>query len=272
MTTRFAGCPAASVAEQRSPWASWHGLVLGTSDERLDCPLRGSKRERALRIFPWNGGSCVQEQPTVQFVDIEEGLTFPLPSSAELAAYVVYVGFDEVGDKKEKKPGKDREKAGGAPAVKASVIKPYETTGATPSIAFMGPRHVRAPSAILAGLRRSLPRARATQNASLRPYRIDRQGVEPSDLRSAIVRPRSRSVCAAFELPDRIAFGVATGSAPTAILDSAGDLPQNARNLAPRIALERRIIRAHRQLEHWHYPGAIRSHILINCTVYVLGD
>ena len=124
----------------------------------------------------------------------------------------------------------------------------------------MGPRHVRAPSAILAGLRRSLPRARATQNASLRPYRIDRQGVEPSDLRSAIVRPRSRSVCAAFELPDRIAFGVATGSAPTAILDSAGDLPQNARNLAPRIALERRIIRAHRQLEHWHYPGAIRSH------------
>ena len=35
-----------------------------------------------------------------------------------------------------------------------------------------------------------------------------------------------------------------------AILDTAGDLPQNARNLAPRIALERRIVRSHRQLEH----------------------
>jgi hypothetical protein len=30
-------------------------------------------------------------------------LSFPLPSSAELAAYVVYVGFDEIGDKNEKK-------------------------------------------------------------------------------------------------------------------------------------------------------------------------
>jgi hypothetical protein len=40
----------------------------------------------------------------VQFVDIEGGLSFPLPSSAELAAYVVYVGFDEIRDKQEKKP------------------------------------------------------------------------------------------------------------------------------------------------------------------------
>jgi hypothetical protein len=40
----------------------------------------------------------------VQFVDIEGRLNFPLPSSsAELAAYVVYVGFDEIGDKNEKK-------------------------------------------------------------------------------------------------------------------------------------------------------------------------
>jgi hypothetical protein len=39
----------------------------------------------------------------VQFLDIESGLTFPLPSSAELAAYVVYVGFDEIGDKTDEK-------------------------------------------------------------------------------------------------------------------------------------------------------------------------
>src|SRR5262249_10877134 len=32
-------------------------------------------------------------QTHVQFVDIEEGLTFPMPSKSELDAYVVYVGF-----------------------------------------------------------------------------------------------------------------------------------------------------------------------------------
>ena len=44
------------------------------------------------------------EQTHVQFVDVEEGLSFPMPSSAELDAYVVYVGFDEIGDKNEKRP------------------------------------------------------------------------------------------------------------------------------------------------------------------------
>ena len=45
-------------------------------------------------------------QTYVQFVDIEEGLTFSLPSSSELEAYVIYVGFDELGDKNERKPPK----------------------------------------------------------------------------------------------------------------------------------------------------------------------
>src|SRR5215831_21398388 len=44
------------------------------------------------------------EQMHVQFVDIEEGLTFPMPSSGDLEAYVVYVGFDEIGDRNEKRP------------------------------------------------------------------------------------------------------------------------------------------------------------------------
>jgi hypothetical protein len=38
-----------------------------------------------------------------QFVDIEGGLSFPLPSTAELATYVIYVGFDEIGGKSDKK-------------------------------------------------------------------------------------------------------------------------------------------------------------------------
>ena len=45
----------------------------------------------------------------MQFVDIEDGLSFPLPSKEELAAYVIYVGFDEIGDrneKNEKKPAR----------------------------------------------------------------------------------------------------------------------------------------------------------------------
>ena len=49
-------------------------------------------------------------QTHVQFVDIEESLTFPLPSRSELDAYVVYVGFDEIGDKNEKKPPKTAKK------------------------------------------------------------------------------------------------------------------------------------------------------------------
>jgi len=50
------------------------------------------------------------EQSHVQFVDIEEGLSFPLPSSSELSAYVIYVGFDEIGDRNEKRPAKSAKK------------------------------------------------------------------------------------------------------------------------------------------------------------------
>jgi hypothetical protein len=42
----------------------------------------------------------------VQFVDIEEGLTFPMPTGMNLNAYVVYVGFDEIADKKPAKGAK----------------------------------------------------------------------------------------------------------------------------------------------------------------------
>jgi hypothetical protein len=48
------------------------------------------------------------DQTHVPFVDIEENLSFPTPSNSELEAYVVYVGFDEIGDKNEKRPAKAR--------------------------------------------------------------------------------------------------------------------------------------------------------------------
>jgi len=43
-------------------------------------------------------------QANAVFSDVEESLSFPMPSRAELAAYMVYVGFDEIGDGPEKKP------------------------------------------------------------------------------------------------------------------------------------------------------------------------
>jgi hypothetical protein len=46
------------------------------------------------------------DQTNIQFIDVEEGLVFPMPQGSELDAYVVYVGFDELGDKNEKKPAK----------------------------------------------------------------------------------------------------------------------------------------------------------------------
>ena len=43
-------------------------------------------------------------QASVVFSDVEESLSFPMPSRTELAAYMVYVGFHEIGEGTEKKP------------------------------------------------------------------------------------------------------------------------------------------------------------------------
>ena len=40
----------------------------------------------------------------VVFTDIEEDLSFPIPSAVELDAYVVYIGFDDLGDRTERRP------------------------------------------------------------------------------------------------------------------------------------------------------------------------
>jgi hypothetical protein len=40
----------------------------------------------------------------VTFTDVEEDLSFPMPSQADLPAYVVYVGFDEIGDRTDRRP------------------------------------------------------------------------------------------------------------------------------------------------------------------------
>jgi hypothetical protein len=43
-------------------------------------------------------------QSNVVFSDLEESLSFPMPPRSELAAYLVYVGFDEIGEGPPKTP------------------------------------------------------------------------------------------------------------------------------------------------------------------------
>ena len=50
----------------------------------------------------------------VEFTDIEEDLSFPLPSVNELQAYVVYIGFDDVGDRT-KRPATAKKKSAPRP-------------------------------------------------------------------------------------------------------------------------------------------------------------
>jgi hypothetical protein len=93
-------------------------VILGPmgSPGQVDVPLRyavvreGPEPKTIVTKFKRLSVIVGPDQSHVQFVDIEEGLTFPMPSSSELEAYVVYVGFDELGDKNEKKPAKGAKK------------------------------------------------------------------------------------------------------------------------------------------------------------------
>jgi hypothetical protein len=83
---------------------------MGTPGTAVDIPLRyavvreGPEPKMIVTKFRRTSASIAPGQSQVQFVDIEEALTFPLPPPAELEAYVVYVGFDESGEPPPKKP------------------------------------------------------------------------------------------------------------------------------------------------------------------------
>jgi len=51
-------------------------------------------------------------QTNVPFVQIEEDMTFPMPKADDLAAYVIYVGFDPTGDKQQPPRKKPQKKIG----------------------------------------------------------------------------------------------------------------------------------------------------------------
>jgi hypothetical protein len=93
-------------------------IILGPygSPGPIDVPLRYavvregpeprpivSKFKRLTVMVPPGGAN-------LEFTDVEENLTFPIPSTAELSRYVVYVGFDEVGEPNEKKPARTAKK------------------------------------------------------------------------------------------------------------------------------------------------------------------
>lgn len=47
----------------------------------------------------------------IEFTDIEEDLSFPMPSVNDLEAYIVYVGFDDVGDRSQRPAAAKRKSA-----------------------------------------------------------------------------------------------------------------------------------------------------------------
>jgi hypothetical protein len=77
---------------------------------QLDVPLRyavvreGAAPRTITTKFKRLPADVQPGQANVVFSDVEESLSFPMPARAELANYMVYVGFDEIGDGPEKKP------------------------------------------------------------------------------------------------------------------------------------------------------------------------
>jgi hypothetical protein len=82
----------------------------------VEIPLRyavvreGPEPKTVITKFKKTSAVIGPGQTHVQFVDIEEGLSFPLPPATELDAYVVYVGFDEIGERNERRPARSAKK------------------------------------------------------------------------------------------------------------------------------------------------------------------
>jgi hypothetical protein len=76
----------------------------------IDIPLRyavvreGAQASTIATKFKRLPADVPPGQANVVFSDVEENLSFPMPSRAALASYIVYVGFDEIGEGAEKKP------------------------------------------------------------------------------------------------------------------------------------------------------------------------
>jgi hypothetical protein len=87
-------------------------IVVGSvgGPGQVDIPLRyavvreGAVARTVTTKFKRLPAAVDPGQANVAFSDVEENLSFPMPARADLASYIVYVGFDEIGDGPEKKP------------------------------------------------------------------------------------------------------------------------------------------------------------------------
>jgi hypothetical protein len=85
---------------------------------QVDIPLRmavvqeGPAPKTVLSKFYKLAVAISPGQTSVPFVHVEQDLTFPTPRSADLDAYIVYVGFDpqSLNTKPERKPAKAKKK------------------------------------------------------------------------------------------------------------------------------------------------------------------
>jgi hypothetical protein len=77
---------------------------------QIDVPIRyavvqeGVEPKTITTKFRRAAVTMAAGETNVTFSDVEEDLSFSLPSYADLDAYVVYVGFDDVGDRNERRP------------------------------------------------------------------------------------------------------------------------------------------------------------------------
>jgi hypothetical protein len=91
-------------------------IILGAAGGPgpIDIPLRyavlqeGAGPRTVVTKFKRVAVEVPPGQSNVAFSDVEESLSFPIPSRADLPGYTVYVGFDEIGDAPEKKPAPKR--------------------------------------------------------------------------------------------------------------------------------------------------------------------
>ena len=87
-------------------------IILGSAGApgEVDIPLRyavvqeGIQPKTVTTRFKRIAADVPPGQSSVVFTDVDDSLSFPMPSRTELAAYMVYVGFDEIGEGAEKKP------------------------------------------------------------------------------------------------------------------------------------------------------------------------
>jgi hypothetical protein len=86
-------------------------IILGPAGApgQVDVPLRfaviqdGPTPKTIATKFKRVAAEVPSGQSNVAFSDVDDGLSFPMPSRSDLASYTLYVGFDEIGDAPEKK-------------------------------------------------------------------------------------------------------------------------------------------------------------------------